>query len=279
MLQIPCPDINCDSLLDAIIDNRKRENREALLPFKEGIKERYKYYEEHKNELEAIHPLDLTWEPIKDELLSCYGNNVAFTEARKALIAAMPIAIQNKCPYCMLSRPNTLDHYFDKSRYPEYAVFIPNLVLCCAECNTAKGTAVFDSVGQRMFIHFYYDRMPEYQFLFFRFKNTNEDIIPEIKIELQFQRDGKQENIIFAHFHNLKLHEKYRAAINDKLSVIMQEIRNLANMKLTYEKIHAIIENRYQSMIEHYGINYWESCIYEGIINSPDFLNNVMVQV
>lgn len=279
MIQLSCSPIDNDSLLDIIIENKNQKNREALLPFKGKIKERYNYYMKHYNELESIRSLGTEWQPIKDELISCYGNNVAFLEAKKKLITAMPTIIQNNCPYCMLNRPNTLDHYFDKSDYPEYAVFIPNLVLCCSECNTLKGTTIFDSTGQRKFIHFYHDRIPDYQFLFIRFKNTNEDVIPEIKVYLQFRENGKQKDIITAHFHNLKLHKKYKDSINDKLSVIMIEIRSTVGSGYSYNDIQTILIHRYQSMVAHYGFNYWESCIYEGILNSPDFLDNVVLGI
>lgn len=91
--------------------------------------ERYVFYQSHYESLEEITPLDTQfWENIKEDLHSCYGNNVAFSRARKKLLSSAP-----KCPYCLLNRPNTLDHYFDKSDYPEYSVFAPNLIYFIAE--------------------------------------------------------------------------------------------------------------------------------------------------
>lgn len=29
----------------------------------------------------------------------------------------------------------------------------------------------------------------------------------------------------------------------------------------------------YTSLVKQYGNNYWETCIYEGVLNSPDFLS------
>ena len=279
MVQLLYPCIDNDSLLDTIIANKKREKREALLPYTGKIKKRYNYYKEHYNDMESIHSWGTVWGPIKDELISCYGNNVAFSAAKKELTAAMPTIIQNSCPYCMLNRPNTFDHYFDKSDYPEYAVFIPNLVLCCSECNTLKGTMMFDSAGQRKFVHFYHDAIPDYQFLFIRLRNTKKDIIPEINVFLQFREDEKQKDILSAHFHNLELHRKYKDSINGKLSVIMNEILNNVGSRFSYDDIQTLLENRFQAMVAHYGLNYWESCVYEGILNSPEFLNNVVSRV
>jgi|GEM_PF-5320721 len=51
MIQLPCPNIDNDLLLDTIIANKKKKKRGALLPFKDRIKERYRYYEKHYDEL------------------------------------------------------------------------------------------------------------------------------------------------------------------------------------------------------------------------------------
>lgn len=275
MINLPLPDINNDSLLDSIIQNKKLKTRNALLPFMDAIKSRYNYYIMHNNDLENIMPLDATWDDIHEELLSCYGANVAFSAAKKSLISAMPLIIQSKCPYCMLSRPNTLDHYFDKSKYPEFSVFIPNLVVCCSECNTMKGIKTFND-GERQYIHFYYDQLPKYKFLFFRFDDMSNDHIPNIRIYLQFPEEERAAQIINTHFSNLSLFVKYKESTSEKLSLIIREIHTAIGRGLSYDSIRGLIDSRYQAMIEHYGYNYWESCIYEGIINSPDFMDHLI---
>lgn len=62
------------------------------------------------------------------------------------------------CPYCNLSSEVTLwedeeglmrpslDHFFDKDRYPLFAISLGNLIPCCHHCNsTYKGTKNFHS--------------------------------------------------------------------------------------------------------------------------------------
>ncbi len=165
MLQIDLPNIDNIRLWDEIVSNKRGIRKEKLLQCRQQVLNRYTFYQSHYESLEEIAPLDaLRWENIKEDLQSCYGNNVAFDRARKTLLSIVP-----KCPYCLLSRPNTLDHYFDKSDYPEYSVFTPNLIPCCSECNSLKGTSLFDDSQQRQFIHFYLDNIPDYQYLFVRF--------------------------------------------------------------------------------------------------------------
>lgn len=51
--------------------------------------------------------------------------------------------LRGKCPFCMISEATTLDHYFPESIYPEYIIFVPNLVPCCNFCNIKKGDRLF----------------------------------------------------------------------------------------------------------------------------------------
>lgn len=158
MLQIDLPNIDNIKLWDEIVSNKRGIHKSNLLQCRHIVLERYVFYQSHYESLEEITPLDTQfWENIKEDLHSCYGNNVAFSRARKKLLSSAP-----KCPYCLLNRPNTLDHYFDKSDYPEYSVFAPNLIPCCSECNSLKGTRLFNDDQQRQFIHFYIDNIPNY---------------------------------------------------------------------------------------------------------------------
>ena len=150
MLQIDLPNIDNIKLWDEIVSNKRGIHKSNLLQCRHIVLERYVFYQSHYESLEEITPLDTQfWENIKEDLHSCYGNNVAFSRARKKLLSSAP-----KCPYCLLNRPNKLDHYFDKSDYPEYSVFAPNLIPCCSECNSLKGTRLFNDDQQRQFIHF-----------------------------------------------------------------------------------------------------------------------------
>lgn len=183
MLLLNIPPVDSVKLWDTIVSNKTHAKKNILLPVRKQVLERYLYYQSHFTYLDNILPLDkAVWQDSKDELISCYGDNVAFQQARKIILSD-----NIKCPYCLLNRPNTIDHYFDKSDYPEYAVFIPNLIPCCSECNSAKGTTVFDDLGHRKYIHFYLDYIPEYQFLFVRFETEHQDTIPIIRISLKFQ--------------------------------------------------------------------------------------------
>lgn len=267
MLQIDPPDIDDTELWDKIVSNKKGARKVRLRRCRQRVLARYAYYQSHYESLEKITPLDASsWVGVKEDLQSCYGDNATFSEARKVLLSSA-----SKCPYCLLSRPNTLDHYFDKSAYPEYSVFTPNLIPCCSECNSLKGASLFDNDQQRQFVHFYFDSVPSYQYLFIRFAVDSQPI-PQISLDLQFQENEPFERQIRNHFARLNLLEKYHSAIVDRLPVTLREIKIAKASGNSLDEIREIVQHKHQAFTDFYKSNYWETCMYEGILNSEGFL-------
>ncbi len=271
MLQIDLPTIDNIRLWDEIVSNKRGTRKEKLLQCRQQVLDRYAFYQSHYESLEEITPLDASlWEDMKEDLQSCYGNNAAFGGARKILLSSV-----SKCPYCLLNRPNTLDHYFDKSDYPEYSVFTPNLIPCCSECNSLKGTSLFDDSQQRRFIHFYLDNIPGYQYLFVRFTIDPPESIPQISVDLQFRENEPLERQIRNHFSQLDLLKKYRDAIISRLPVVLGEIKIAKNSGMTLDQIQEIMRIKYQALTDTYKSNYWETCMYEGLLSSEGILENL----
>ena len=260
------PTSDSTTLWTSIVDKKNIIHRNKLKAKKPLIEERYKFYQSNSTNLDVMSALDWSKEEeIKELLISCFGNNVSFTDAKKALFLNV-----TKCPYCTINRPNTLDHYFDKADYPEYSVFLPNLIPCCSECNTAKGTKIFDTFKTRKYIHFYFDSIPSYQFLFVNFAFNSDETTPKINIRLAFQTTTPDTQRIEKHFSELNLFQKIKDSVSDKLPTIIEEISLFKGKELT--EIKDLLNIRYSSLVKTQGLNYWETCLYEGILNSPDFI-------
>lgn len=269
MRNLIMPEIDDLTLWKNIVLKKRLKVRNELLSLESSIKDKYNYYLSNSENLESIKPSnDDDILKRKDDLKSCYGNNVSFLPIKKQLLS-----LSHKCPYCLVNRPNTLDHYFDKSDYPEYSVFVPNLIPCCSKCNTEKGALVIDENGHRHFIHYYYDLIPKYQFLFVRFDFNEDDYgkIPLINVYLDFKENNATTEIICRHFKKLQLIERYKESIKNKLPVLLSEIEIYKGILGTNE-IKLILETRYNNLIQHQGINYWETCIYEGLLINKHFL-------
>lgn len=79
MLQIDLPNIDNIKLWDEIVSNKRGIHKSNLLQCRHIVLERYVFYQSHYESLEEITPLDTQfWENIKEDLHSCYGNNVRF---------------------------------------------------------------------------------------------------------------------------------------------------------------------------------------------------------
>lgn len=255
-----------EKLYDNIVKKKNIIRADKLKKISRSVKKRYQDYIKNTSKLHLILP-DSIFTEYKNDLISCYSHNLHFDLVRPIIYKNV-----NKCPYCRIERPYTLDHYFDKSNYPEFSVFTNNLIPCCSTCNNEKGTDIIDENDNRLFIHFYYDTLPTTQFLFFRF-SINNDNVPNIKTYLQFQECNLYSKIIKNHFDKLNLLEKYKKCSTEKLSEIINIIQSLSSGFLV-EDIRKFIEADYKSKLKLYGINYYETCIYEGVLNSPQFIDS-----
>ena len=254
-------------LWDDIVSHKPKKLRHKLKRYRSIIKKRYDFYETNVNSLDKIRSLGQhKWQHIASALEECYGNNITLDKVRRLFLQQV-----YKCPYCRINQADTLDHYFNKKDYPEYAVFILNLVPCCFKCNNIKRDNVFKD-QHRSYIHFYFDTLPEYQFLYMRFFDFKNDNIPKIEIYLDFAQDERLKDQIYAHFDKLNLIYRYEAAVKNKLP---ETIRLLSCMSFSENK--KIIKNFYDSCQKEYGINYWETCMYEGILNSTDFITHYSI--
>ena len=277
MKKLTYPQIDNIDLWKKIVSRKHRFTRKKLLSIQDKIARRYAFYSEHFNSLDEILPLPKAeWSDVKEELISCYSNNIEFKKVKRQIFDHLSEENQTKCPYCMLSRPNTLEHYFDKDDYPEFSVYVPNLIPCCSECNSNKSTSVLDSEHNRKYIHFYHDLIPEEQFLFVRFSFSEFDSVPQVNITLKFSEDNYYTSLINRHFEDLSLISKYSNIILDRLAPLMEEIRMNQQSGISTEIIITSLRNRLKSLSAHYGNNYWETCLYEGVLNSPDFLKQLL---
>lgn len=276
MKNLTYPEIDNKSLWDAIVSRKHKVSRSKLKSVREKVMSRYDFYESHIDSLDNIVPLvPEEWGDAKETLMSCYGQNVEFKKVRKIIMDSLSATNRTKCPYCMLNRPNTIDHFFDKNDYPEFSVYIPNLIPCCSECNTQKGTSMFDRCNNREYIHFYYDKIPEDQFIFVRLSYLDGGV-PFVNIELIFKQEDYASKLIRRHFVSLSLIIKYRDVILERLAPVLEEIEMMLNVGIFPDIIKETLRIRYDSLVKCYGKNYWETCMYEGILNSPTFLEQIL---
>ena len=269
MFNIKPIEIDEEKLLKEIIKlKRDKEIKKCLESKEEKILEAYKNYEINKNNLETIKSLE-SFQKIKEELKSWYNNDsVKVKRIRKQMLTSTI-----KCPYCLLSETNVLDHYLQKSSFPEFSVYSKNLIPICSNCNGKKGE-LFCKNGVRQIINPYYDNLPEYQFLFVDL--YCEDGIPVLeKISLKFKDESNLKLIIENHFINLELKDRYKKFIIQALQTKFE----ILNGNKSLESIEAVknhLESEIKTLKKQYNCNYWELVLDYAIINNPDVLEAII---
>ncbi|MGN1159175.1 MAG: hypothetical protein ACI4SE_03160 [Lachnospiraceae bacterium] len=120
----------------------------------------------------------------------------------------------------MLSEPGTFDHYLGKGQFPEYSVLSKNLVPCCSKCNSKKGEKFLSANGNRIFISFYFDKLPKSSFLVVELGVDGD--VPYIKNMYTRSNMGNSiDEIIETHFDELELFERYKNPIRKIYPLIL----------------------------------------------------------
>ena len=156
-----------------------------------------------------------------------------------------------------------------KGTFPEYSVYAKNLVPCCSYCNSLKGSKFLSDSGKRMFISFYFDEMPQTSFL--KIYIGIKDNIPYIEqFAIDFEEEKEVNEIIETHYAELKLFDRYKLPISNRLSSLFYELRTYEEYSV--DKLKEVIELRIQTTEKIYGKNYWEVCLYKGVLKNEELL-------
>lgn len=261
----------CD--IDSIhCDSCDKGNSGQMLFMKNYVFDRYKFYEDHKYDLNGIKEVNLMSDNQTDALKTSYKNSKIFKNTRNSIFDNN---VSNRCPYCDLSMPKTLDHYFPESTYPEYILYVPNLIPCCSHCNSVKNKGLFKN-SERMFLHFYYDQIPSYQFL--KAKLILEDNLPKISFYLEFDEESEINNVIQNHFEELSLFEYYEESYNEILDEIYYlAIEHLENER-TFDEFKETLVYVANAKKKTYGVNFYITVIYTAICENVDVLQKWIYQ-
>lgn len=185
-----------------------------------------------------------------------------------------------KCPYCTLNRANTTEHILPKDVYPEYAIDALNLLPCCSECNSAKGVKVKDDNGNHLIINFYYNKLPEVQYLYVRLLEDEKGFI-DFEYYLDnpvHQVDEPMFQLIQSHFEKLGLIEKYE----EEAIANYVEIENSLKTSVSESGVKKCLEDLRSNTLEdakEYGRNHWKVILKLALADSEWYANYLTKQI
>ena len=262
---------------DIVEAKKNPEIRSSLNAISDQVEARYQTFQNEliRRNLHRIKKDNLMLEN-KDHLLSCFINKTQKTLAIfKAIKDAQDNGTLSKCPYCGITRPHTYDHYLPESHYPEFSVHTINLVPCCSTCNSSKGNTLV-SDGERCYLHFYSDILPDEQFLFVTIE-THPNCLAYgchfyLKKPLDFNDADWQ--IINNHFSKLKLIQRYNNEANDEVdnyfSTAKSFVKNGGNDIQQF--LHDICHDESIKLGNHH----WRVILKRALAQNHTFINNVI---
>lgn len=279
MKKLISPELNANDVYMHLMENaRSKEKKERLLQLQPYVYSRYDIYTKNALSLENISESKITEENDKSTMQSCYNrNSKGYLEGEVVaeIIGIQSVQHKNKCPYCGLDRPRTIDHYLPKSDFPEFSVFPSNLIPCCQYCNGKKGDRWIRN-GKRIFLNLYYDEIPEVKYLHTNIELNKADI-PLIRFTLS--NNGEINPYLFEiiqeHYAALDLLKQFSLNVEDEISNINDHI---LHDKLSIETQKRTLRNELASSIRRYGINFWKSSFLDALLECDVFFEKYQKQ-
>jgi len=128
--------------------------RAKLQCLQEAVTRACAAYDAALPDVHCLEAIKITQEQRNTLIDSYEGRTVAVKLRLANMIASLPPAHADLCPYCSLDTSPDLDHFLPKSRFPEFSLHARNLVPICTSCNRKKQNAFKTKVGgDRLFLH------------------------------------------------------------------------------------------------------------------------------
>lgn len=262
------PKQNGMTVYNAIIaDKRSKKVKQRLTKKSQDVAIAYSNYISAAPAVDTLMPITL-FKCHKDSLLHAYEQSTASLKTlRDALFES---AIKSKCPFCQIGTHATLDHYLPKEKYPEFSVLPQNLIPACDECNRHKRSLIVDEgTAVRLFIHPYYDIIPNVNFIKARLKVKKNILTIVFETYHNQLLTPQQYAHIDNHFRTLKLADRFNKSSIAELGDMRDALKKLAKRGPGFLKAKLIKQMNIYSNVGH---NNWRRILFETLANDNLFL-------
>lgn len=271
MRQIVPLNIDNNTLLENVIKYKHNTAKTQLSSVLSTIESDYQIYDTNKYSLETVCP-DTTVKAQREYLQDCYKRGTEISKIKQRIKDNMPEKIKGKCPYCMISEPNTIDHYLNKDEFPEYSIYTDNLIPCCSYCNGKKSNLWIHN-GKRIFLNSYFDSPIEDEYLFVSVDIKDDTpYIKDVKIDFSnVTASGLRIDMVRSHYEKLNLLKRYKDKSIGYLSTIVYELIEPSRQPL--KACTDSLERRINALEKNNGFNHWETAVCRGILNNPKVMD------
>lgn len=173
----------------------------------------------------------------------------------------------NLCPACgEFGKPNTLDHYLPKGKYPHFSITPVNLFPMCDSCQKEKLEKTHTARESRLFLHPYFDDFVERQIL--RIVIHPPYDTPTFSIELMDWLSDEQRAVVRAHIRELAIERRFAGFFKGES---MRILKHAAKIRKGNQTIEESVE-LFRSLHEDPTLNSWQHLYYRAVLDNPDML-------
>lgn len=208
VMHLPMPAYNNVSLVHKVIAERSAGANAAYF---EGIRQewsdRVAAYLQHQGSPEHVPRWHAIPEARKTSFLNLYLAP-AENSAQGKMLADLRDHELTICPACgELGRPNTLDHYLPKGKYPHFCVTPANLFPMCDACQKEKWEKTGTAAEPRLFLHPYFDVFIGEQVISVEIQPPYTS--PTFSMTLSNQLTAGQQSVITSHLRELLIERRF----------------------------------------------------------------------
>lgn len=252
-----------------IINSKRGPSYESLLRATSAINRRLDEYLTlfASGSLDSLTSTPQSLDVIKEDLLKCYSSSTSALELLLNDVYRKHTFASKQCPYCGITKPQTIDHYYPQDEFPEFCVLQENLIPCCGNCNSKKGDLIRES-GRRLFVHMIIDQIPDIQFLKVNVLAKASSIGGRFIFSSRIDLSDPVNRRIKDHYDKLDLIKRYNDEISDEIDSIISSGKVFQASSKSPVDQYLLNQSREDKRI--FGRNYWRGVLMSKISKIPN---------
>lgn len=267
VMRLPRPQHCCVTLVDDVVNERQGgSNARYFTDIKAEWQVRTQAYLDNCGSPAFVQ----AWPAIPDAKKKSFKHlytHAAPGSAQGVVIDELNDHDLNLCPACgEFGKPNTLDHYLPKGKYPHFSITPPNLTPMCDRCQKEKLEKTNTAHEPRLFLHPYYDDFIERQII--RIVIHPPYDTPTFSIELMDWLSEEQRAVVQAHIRELAIERRFAGFFKGES---MRILKHAAKIRLSNQTIVESLEI-FRSLHEDPTLNSWQHLYYRAVLDNPDML-------
>ncbi|WP_167354880.1 HNH endonuclease [Rhizobium altiplani] len=210
------------------------------------------------------------WPEIEDRKTTFIGlyTHPAEDSAQGAVLDALRAHRLTFCPACgEMGKPNTLDHFLPKRKYPHFAIVPHNLFPMCDACQGKKLEKTGDEDAPKFFIHPYFDRFtsprvvklaidPPYDTPTFTI-GPSEDLLEH------------ERTLVAVHLRELAIEVRFTHFFREEYIRLLRLMQDARDGGQNCAALLALFRGHANSISP----NSWQHIFYDSVLNNPDLVD------